>query len=280
MATPSSSTTVFRLRPQAPGHQLPPHIIERHRRVLAGILHKRFLIDRWRRNVVMAAEPEPRERPTYQSRLREQFLELRDALPAPLKPKAADRVAIMENAMYYIVGLKNALHVIQRRPMQSLPAYISHELQGASVTQQRTYHENCTIRMLCQVVEGLSGVESKIQLLEQGKFPVCLMAPRAKRYLPATTYIRSLEEQYQRLQLEKEAGRQLLRPVTSSSSSSSELSLSCRSTPDREPEVMDIDDHSSESSDRLPSIYDILRDKSPFDDLQLPPLRMLSLSDQ
>lgn len=97
MATPSSSTTVFRLRPQAPGHHLPPHIIERHRRVLAGILHKRFLIDRWRRNVVMAAEPEPRERPTYQSRLREQFLELRDALPAPLKPKAADRVAIMEN---------------------------------------------------------------------------------------------------------------------------------------------------------------------------------------
>ncbi len=84
--------------------------------------------------------------------------------------------------MYYIVGLKNALHVIQRRPMESLPAYISHELQGASLTQQRTYHENCTIRMLCQVVEGLSGVESKIQLLEQGKFPVCLTAPRAKRY--------------------------------------------------------------------------------------------------
>ncbi|SJL10398.1 uncharacterized protein ARMOST_13784 [Armillaria ostoyae] len=263
MATPSSSTTVFRLRPQAPGHHLPPHIIERHRRVLAGILHKRFLIDRWRRNVVMAAEPEPRERPTYQSRLREQFLELRDALPALLKPKAADRVAIMENAMYYIVGLKNALHVIQGRPMESLPAYISHELQGASLTQQRTYHENCTIRMLCQVVEGLSGVESKIQLLEQ-----------------ATTYIRSLEEQYQRLQLEKDASRQIPRPVTSSSSSSSEFSLSCRSTPDREPEVMDVDDYSSESSDRLPSIYDILRDKSPLDDLQLPPLRMLSLCDQ
>ncbi|KAK0205366.1 hypothetical protein DFS33DRAFT_1383264 [Desarmillaria ectypa] len=260
MATPSS-TTVFRLRPQAHGHHLPPHIIERHRRVLAGILHKRFLIDRWRRNVVMAAEPEPRERPTYQSRLRERFLELRDALPSPLKSKVADRVAIMENAMYYIVGLKNALHVIQGRPMESLPAYISHELQGASLTQQRTYHENCTIRMLCQVVEGLSGVESKIQLLEQ-----------------ATTYIRSLEEQYQRLQLEKDAGRQLPRPVTSSSSS--DFSLSCPPTPERETDVMDVDDYSSESSDRLPSIYDILREKSPLDDLQLPPLRMLSLSDQ
>ncbi len=34
---------------------------------------------------------------------------------------------------------------------------------------------------------------------------------------------------------------------------------------------MDVDDYSSESSDRLPSIYDILREKSPLDDLQLPP---------
>lgn len=210
----------------------------------------------------MATEPESRERPTYQSRLREQFWQLRDALPAPLKPKAADRVAIMENAMYYIVGLKNALHVIQGRPMESLPAYIPHELQGASLTQQRTYHENCTIRMLCQVVGGLSGVESKIQLLEQ-----------------ATTYIRSLEEQYQRLQLEKDASRRLPQPITPSSSSSSEFSSPCPSTPEGQTEMMDVDDYSSESSDRLPSIYDILREKPPLDGLQLPPLRMLSLCD-
>lgn len=34
---------------------------------------------------------------TYQSRLREQFVELREVLPERLRPGAAARVAIMEN---------------------------------------------------------------------------------------------------------------------------------------------------------------------------------------
>ena len=83
-----------------PPPNLPPHILERHRRILAGILHKRIVIEEWRKEVG-EEEPStssrgPGPRPTYQSRLREQFLELRDALPSRLRPGAAARVAIME----------------------------------------------------------------------------------------------------------------------------------------------------------------------------------------
>ncbi len=89
-----------------PQPHLPPHVLERHRRVLAGILHKRILIEEWRKEVredpVDDGSSSTRgARPTYQSRLREQFLELRDALPERLRPGAAARVAIMENGMRF-----------------------------------------------------------------------------------------------------------------------------------------------------------------------------------
>ncbi len=74
------------------------------------------------------------------------------------------------SAMNYIVDLKNSVrYLVGSGESARRPAYIQHQTQNVSAAQMRTHRENCTVRMLSEVLPGLSGVESKIQLLEVGE---------------------------------------------------------------------------------------------------------------
>ncbi|KIY73813.1 hypothetical protein CYLTODRAFT_416836 [Cylindrobasidium torrendii FP15055 ss-10] len=225
-----------------PQPQLPPHVLERHRRVLAGILHKRLLIEEWRKEVGGAMDPSDPSRScsgprTYQSRLREQFVELREVLPERLRPGAAARVAIMENAMNYIIDLKNSMQYLTGGgEAMRRPSYQELGTDNVTATQLRNQREKATLKMLSEVVPGVSGRENRIQLLEHAK-----------------NTIRALEVEYQRL-VEDQRREQAY------SSSGSDYSTHISGRPIH--------------GERLPSIHEILHDQSPLDDLQLPPLRM------
>lgn len=95
----SSSTLKSASAPRRAHPNLPPHVLEHHRKVLATILKKRLVIEQWRRHVGSEVAPtaSPKARPTYQARLNQEFAELRAALPDRLKPAAHDRPAIMAN---------------------------------------------------------------------------------------------------------------------------------------------------------------------------------------
>lgn len=72
--------------------------------------------------------------------------------------------------MNYIVDLKNSVrYLVGSGESTRRPAYIQHQTQNVTAAQMRTHRENCTVRMLSEVLPGLSGVESKIQLLESGE---------------------------------------------------------------------------------------------------------------
>ena len=79
--------------------------------------------------------------------------------------------------MNYIIDLKNSMQYLTGNG-ESLrrPAYVQAETKNVSAAQMRTYRENCTVRMLSEVLPNLTGMESKIQLLEQGE-SIALLVP-------------------------------------------------------------------------------------------------------
>ncbi|KAF9029523.1 hypothetical protein BDZ89DRAFT_1065309 [Hymenopellis radicata] len=271
---------------------LPHHVLEHHRKVLATILKKRLAIEQWRRHVrnEMTPSTEPHARPTYQNRLSQEFSELRSALPARLQPATSDRVTIMSNAMSYIVYLKNSLHQFRGEATERVPEYTAP-------------HENCMIRMLTQVLPTISVMPSKIQLIEHATQTIYKLETEYYHLLQAqsrkqggspassaATGIRS----HSRVDMDMEtevrstssagAENPLRTMLWSQSSShgpsvaSSTTSISCPPTPKEEDMDVELEVRSTSSLEgiRLPSIREILQDKTVSTNLLLPPLRFTS----
>ena len=81
--------------------------------------------------------------------------------------------------MDYILDLKNSQrYLLGNGDAARRPDYIQHQTQNVSAAQMRTHRENCTVRMLSEVLPGLTGTESKIQLLEHGTYHRLLVVVR------------------------------------------------------------------------------------------------------
>ncbi|KAF8916652.1 hypothetical protein CPB85DRAFT_1288956, partial [Mucidula mucida] len=270
---------------------LPHHVLEHHRKVLATILKKRLAIEQWRRHVrnEMTPSTEPHARPTYQNRLSQEFTELRSALPARLQPATSDRVATMSNAMSYIVYLKNSLHQFRGEATERIPEYTAPHIQNLSNAQARTHKENCMIKMLTQVLPTISVMPSKIQLIEHGAKPEQEVSSASSAATGICSHSRVDMDMETEVRSTSSAGAEspvhtLLwseSPSHGPSAASSTTSLSCPPTPKEEDMDVELEVGSTSSFGgiRLPSIREILRDKTISTNLLLPPLRFTSPDD-
>lgn len=168
--------------------------------------------------------------------------------------------------MNYIIYLKNAIRQLQGEATELSPDYVLPSTRNMTTMQAKTHKENCMLRMLSQVLPRISVMPSKIQLVEHGEFPSFKPSQSADRYLVATQTISNLEtEYYHLLQVQRQ------RPDVSTGPSSA--SASRPSTP----KELDARSVGSSTSERLPSIREILQNKNVSTDLRLPPLRFPKL---